>query len=104
MHVGVAASLPRRSWRARLVIEAVLETLGILKLRRLSAAIPVAQALSVIPPRAGEEFSPYSLASTAPQVKPPPMASIRTRFPGFIRPSRTPASKASGIEAAEVLP
>src|SRR5450432_438076 len=42
--------------------------------------------------------------NTAPQVKPPPIASIITRSPFLIRPSREATSRASGIEAAEVLP
>lgn len=39
-----------------------------------------------------------------PQVKPPPNASINRVSPGFISPSFMPTSRASGIEAAEVLP
>src|SRR6185503_12831639 len=41
--------------------------------------------------------------STEPQVKPPPTPCISTVSPGFTRPSRTATSRASGIEAADVL-
>ena len=42
--------------------------------------------------------------SAEPQVNPPPKASIKMRWPGFILPLIMPSSKARGIEAAEVLP
>ena len=45
----------------------------------------------------------YQRNRLAPQLKPPPSASISTRSPRLIRPSATAASRASGIEAAEVL-
>src|SRR5580704_10573291 len=45
----------------------------------------------------------YHLTSAAPQVRPPPSASISTRSPGWMRPSPTASSSASGIDAAEVL-
>src|SRR5690606_15063323 len=45
----------------------------------------------------------YQRISEAPQVKPPPMASIMTRSPCLIRPSATATLSASGTEAAEVL-
>ena len=38
-----------------------------------------------------------------PQVNPPPMASISTSWPGWMRPSAAASAKARGIEAAEVL-
>jgi hypothetical protein len=37
-------------------------------------------------------------------VKPPPMASIRMRLPGLMRPSSTATESAKGTDAAEVLP
>src|SRR5439155_3230902 len=45
----------------------------------------------------------YHRTTLAPQVRPPPSASISTRWPGRMRPSATASSSASGIEAAEVL-
>src|SRR5438874_10316795 len=45
----------------------------------------------------------YQRTTLAPQVSPPPSASIRIRCPGRMRPSVTASSRASGIEAAEVL-
>src|SRR5258708_15778383 len=45
----------------------------------------------------------YQRAMLAPQVNPPPRASISTRWPGRMRPSPTASSSASGIDAAEVL-
>ncbi len=45
-----------------------------------------------------------NLRRTAPQVKPPPTPSSIKVSPRLMRPSRTAASSASGIEAAEVLP
>jgi hypothetical protein len=46
----------------------------------------------------------YQRASTAPQVNPPPIASISTRLPSLTRCSSKAWFKASGIEAADVLP
>src|SRR4029077_3307061 len=46
----------------------------------------------------------YQRSRTDPQVKPPPIASSMTRSPGLMRPSAMPTERASGIEAAEVLP
>src|SRR5665213_79914 len=46
----------------------------------------------------------YKRTRPAPQVSPPPIASMRTRSPRLIRPSATATAKASGTEAAEVLP
>src|SRR4029453_19644142 len=46
----------------------------------------------------------YQRTSTAPQVKPPPIASISTMSPALIRPSLAATSRASGMDAAEVLP
>jgi len=42
--------------------------------------------------------------SEAPQVIPAPKATMRTRFPGSIRPSRTHSSQSSGMVAAVVFP
>ena len=44
------------------------------------------------------------LSNAEPQVKPPPKASINRISPRWIRPSRTATSRASGTEAADVLP
>ena len=48
--------------------------------------------------------SVYQRSSTAPQVKPPPIASSSTRSPFLMRPSATATESASGTEAADVLP
>src|SRR3990172_2372673 len=53
--------------------------------------------------RAAPWFSRYQRSSTAPQVKPPPMASSSTRSPVLMRPSERPWLNANGIEAADVL-
>ena len=44
------------------------------------------------------------VSRTAPQVKPPPTPSSITVSPRLIVPARTASSRASGIEAADVLP
>ena len=54
------------------------------------------------PPTAGT--TTYQRISTAPQVKPPPIASSITKSPLRMRPSFTATSSASGTDAAEVLP
>ena len=46
--------------------------------------------------------APHSM-TPAPQVKPAPMAAIRTFWPGRGRPSSRSSDSVSGIEAAEVL-
>src|ERR1700733_9294532 len=46
----------------------------------------------------------YHRSSAAPQVKPPPIASSKSKSPRLIRRSATASASASGIEAAEVLP
>jgi hypothetical protein len=45
----------------------------------------------------------YIRTSAEPQVRPPPSASISTRWPPRMRPSATASASASGTEAAEVL-
>src|SRR5260221_1602999 len=51
----------------------------------------------------GPLLGAYQRTRLAPQVKPPPIASIRTRWPGRMRPSPTASASASGIDAAEVF-
>ena len=48
------------------------------------------------------EFA-YQRTMAAPQVKPPPIASINIRSPFLMRPSVMATSRAKGIDAAEVL-
>ena len=45
----------------------------------------------------------HQRSNALPQVKPPPMASSITSWPGRIRPSAQAVARASGMEAAEVL-
>jgi hypothetical protein len=45
----------------------------------------------------------YRRTSTAPQVSPAPIATIKTRSPALIRLSRIAAFKANGIDAADVF-
>lgn len=49
---------------------------------------------------------PYTRQSDAPQVSPPPKATIITRWPepSVMRPARTSSSRQSGTLAATVLP
>src|SRR5665213_1567737 len=51
----------------------------------------------------GGDVDHHQRISEAPQVKPPPIASIITRWPRWMRPSRTASVSASGTEAADVL-
>jgi len=46
----------------------------------------------------------YQRSTTAPQARPPPMASVTIRSPSLIWPRSLPTERASGMEAAEVLP
>ena len=49
------------------------------------------------------KMADYIRRTAAPHVKPPPMASNTTIWPGWMRPSRVAVSSASGTDAAEVL-
>src|SRR3546814_18776042 len=51
----------------------------------------------------GPKLRRYQRTSPDPQVKPPPIASSRTRSPSRIRLSPTATARARGIDAAEVL-
>src|ERR1700729_378475 len=52
----------------------------------------------------GRAHYPAHRHATAPHERPPPNATKTTRSPGFRRPARTVSERASGIDAADVLP
>src|SRR5690606_41030899 len=55
------------------------------------------------PPSLHDALPIYQRMRTAPQVNPPPIASIITRSPFLMRPSSLASQSASGTEAAEVF-